>query len=85
MPNPKVLGNYRDDETEVVEGGSGDWHYLFTSCIELTVEVNTVWGDNSLVQRVVQISCEKRPRASSIPQHWTHNCRQEKHTLGINI
>jgi hypothetical protein len=58
-PEPLVIGNYRDEENEVVEGGSGDWHYLFTSCLELTVEV----------------SCEKRPPAKSLPLHWDHNCR----------
>ena len=36
---PQVLGNYRCDEVEVVEGGSGDWHYMYTSCLELTIEV----------------------------------------------
>ena len=25
-----------------MEGGSGDWHYLFTSCLELTVEVTII-------------------------------------------
>ena len=27
-----------------MEGGSGDWHYLFTSCLELTVEVDFIIG-----------------------------------------
>ena len=30
----------RYEDVESVEGGSGDWHYLFTSCLELTVEVS---------------------------------------------
>lgn len=36
----QVLGNYRDEDLEVVEGGMGDWHYMFSDCLELTVEVS---------------------------------------------
>ena len=32
----------RYEDVESVEGGSGDWHFLFTSCLELTVEVDFI-------------------------------------------
>ena len=36
---PLPIGNYRDEEVEVVEGGMGDYNYIFHGCLELTVEV----------------------------------------------
>ena len=38
-PEPLPLGNYRDEELEVVEGGMQDYNYMFAGCLELTVEV----------------------------------------------
>merc|ERR1719397_1073023 len=57
-PEPLPLGNYRDEEIEVVEGGMGDYNYMFGGCLELTVEV----------------SCDKRPPGKTLTRHWTDNC-----------
>jgi len=54
---PLPIGNYRDEEFEVVTGGMQDYNYMFSNCIELTVEV----------------SCEKKPPAKSLATHWKHN------------
>lgn len=51
------IGNYRDEELEVVEGGMQDYNYMFSDCMELTVEV----------------SCEKRPAAKTLSTHWENN------------
>lgn len=56
-PEPLPLGNYRDEELEVVEGGMQDYNYMFAGCLELTVEV----------------SCDKRPHSKTLLRHWTDN------------
>ena len=38
-PEPLPIGNYRDEDLEVVEGGMGDYNYMFHGCMELTIEV----------------------------------------------
>ena len=56
-PEPFSLGNYRNDDLEVVEGGMQDYGYLFSNCMELTVEV----------------SCDKRPHSRTLATHWRNN------------
>ena len=56
-PEPITIGNYRDADLEVVEGGLQDYGYLFTNCMDLTVEV----------------SCDKRPHSRTLAQHWRNN------------
>ena len=53
-PDPITIGNYRSDDLEIVSGGLQDFTYLFTDCLELTVEV----------------SCQKKPPARSLARHW---------------
>ena len=38
-PEPLPIGNYRDEEVEVVEGGMGDYNYMHHGCLEFTIEV----------------------------------------------
>ena len=38
-PEPLPIGNYRDEEVEVVEGGMGDYNYMHHGCMEFTIEV----------------------------------------------
>ena len=39
-PEPLPIGNYRDEEVEVVEGGMGDYNYMHHGCLEFTIEVH---------------------------------------------
>ena len=52
-----TLGNYRGEDLEVVEGGMQDYSYLFTNCMELTVEV----------------CCDKKPPSRTLATHWRQN------------
>ena len=38
-PEPLPIGNYRDEELEVVQGGMGDYNYMYHGCMEFTIEV----------------------------------------------
>lgn len=38
-PEPLPIGNYRDEEVEVVEGGMGDYNFMHHGCMEFTIEV----------------------------------------------
>ena len=38
-PEPLPIGNYRDEELEVVQGGMGDYNYMHHGCMEFTIEV----------------------------------------------
>eukprot|EP00092_Neocalanus_flemingeri_P014781 GFUD01015952.1.p1 GENE.GFUD01015952.1~~GFUD01015952.1.p1 ORF type:complete len:524 (+),score=122.63 GFUD01015952.1:177-1748(+) len=51
------IGNYREEELEVVEGGMQDYNYMFSNCMELTVEV----------------SCDKKPAGKTLTYHWENN------------
>ena len=50
----------RYEDVESVEGGSGDWHYLFTSCLELTVEVGETLSNflNLVKEDLSNICCQ---------------------------
>ena len=41
-PEPLPIGNYRDEELEVVQGGMGDYNYMHHGCMEFTIEVTAV-------------------------------------------
>ena len=58
-PDPITIGNYRSDDLEIVSGGLQDFTFLFTDCLELTVEV----------------SCQKRPPARSLARQWRAHYR----------
>ena len=44
-PEPLPIGNYRDEELEVVQGGMGDYNYMHHGCMEFTIEVTAVVND----------------------------------------
>ncbi|XP_023333834.1 carboxypeptidase E isoform X2 [Eurytemora carolleeae] len=54
-----VLGDYKFENTETVHNGMQDYNYLFTNCMELTIE----------------LSCEKTPPVYSLPTHWNNNSK----------
>ena len=49
-PEPLPIGNYRDEEVEVVEGGMGDYNYMHHGCLEFTIEVNNLQLKKELVK-----------------------------------
>ena len=65
-PEPITLGNYRNEELEVVAGGLQDYGYLFSNCMELTVEV----------------SCDKKPHSRTLGTHWRNNYHAIIATIG---